>query len=270
MDVGGRAAGRSPHLREAVRRLEWGDWRTAGALLHPVQPRVAEPGEELGATLRTITGCQIQQATGDAGLALDSLSAVAERLARARGIRPAYKDGMAVVQLDRAPTGEPPLLWLVTRLAWREQNELLELRARARRAEDNGVADVAVLATVEYLSRVEFDPWTAQKPTHPTEEEFWGYNRHPAEWFARFHDSELRAMSTGLRQLGGRRKGQVSRPVIYDARGYRGLRQRALRVLADLTSPPWRTAAWDAYAVPNRAGAELAWKYAQDWAQYQP
>jgi hypothetical protein len=59
----------------------------------------------------------------------------------------------------------------------------------------------------------------------------------------------------------------VSRPVIYDAGGYWGLQERALPLLAGMDQPPWRTAAWDAYDVPNRDGVVLAWEHAKRWAQ---
>jgi hypothetical protein len=269
MDARTGPASQSPRLRQTVERLELGDWRAATALLNPPQPLPAEAEEELAPTLKDLADCQIHRATGDPGLALDVLTRVAVRLARQSGIPPVYyRDGIVSVRLiggSTAANQEPPLSWLVTRLAWREQTELLELRARARRKEASDVAGIAVLATVEYLSWVEFDPWT---PTRPSEDEFGDVNRHPATWFAKNHHSELQAMSTSLRQLARPTSGGVSRPVIYDAGGYRGLRRSALAVLSDLDRPPWRTPAWDAHDVPNRAGAELAWQYAQSWARY--
>jgi hypothetical protein len=75
-------------------------------------------------------------------------------------------------------------------------------------------------------------------------------------------------MSTGLRHLAGRVNGDVSRPVIYDAGGYRGLRQRALTVLAARQHPPARRKDWEAYDVPSRAGPQLAWEHARRWSQY--
>lgn len=159
---------------------------------------------------------------------------------------------------------EPPagrrydhLLWATTRLVLRETEDLATLRDVVAKLQ-RGRREL-IVAYVEFLTWVEFDPWTRR--VHPEErsllvpEEYLddqAYERFPTP-----NRLDICDRATRLRQFADHRRGPVSVKVWRGMGGCRPLCEAALRTLADEEVTRGLADA------PVRLGRQRAWEYAR-------
>ena len=112
-----------------------------------------------------------------------------------------------------------------------------------------------VYACVEYLTWVEFDPFTAR--LHPRDQELLGLDDDAYARFRTGNPLDISTRATNLRHLAAARDGDVTKRTWYRLGGYPALREAALLVLAG--EPVTRGRAdW-----PIRLGRRRAVEYAQ-------
>jgi hypothetical protein len=255
----------APAEADPIRCLEDGDWRTGLALLLAPPPAGLALDAMLAVELRTIARSLADRAGGHHVAAWTGLGVAAANLHRQRPAFPVLPDsaGDAVrLALPAEPTADGPArqAWRIVRLIWREQGELARLRRYASATPPEGLTRdryILVLAVVEYLCWVQFDPatWLRDPPDDraaiaaaESVDELWGTPR-----------SGLLRSATDLRRLLGQESGDMTRPVWDSIGKYCGLRRLALRELARRSPPPWTDLAAGSTTTPARVGAWLAW-----------
>jgi hypothetical protein len=229
--------------------LERGDWRAA--TLGLFEGGAAGDHPELGDMvfgLRCVArNLRFQSVEADAQAAWYQVEAAGRRL----GMTARTKLGDEPAT-DRE-SGLSHLRWATVRLVMREQADLTALRLifdglRPGRRE-------LVYAFVEYLTFVEFDPWTVR--VHPRDRELTGLDD---DAYARWRVANRRdtcARATNLRQFADIRSGSVNERTWHRVGGYPFAREHALCVLA---SEPETRGRRD---FPVRLGRLRAWSYAQ-------
>lgn len=233
-------------LAVVVLALERGDWRAAWPALFDGAPVGAEREIDLIVALRCVARSMRHQcASGDVQAAEDQLD-TAVRMLRQAATR---RSGGPVRRIER-------LTVAVTRLVQRESADLLALQ-RAFVDLSRGRAELAH-AAVEWLTWVEFDPWTVRR--HPRERDLL---RLDDAAYARFHTANRRDLcdrSTRLRQFADPFRGSVTEKVWQRMGGYPAVREAALQLLAaqDLTR--------GRADLPVRLGRRRAWEYARCWS----
>jgi hypothetical protein len=164
-----------------------------------------------------------------------------------------------VTPADRLSQEERHLALII----WREQSELRSLQERATKDEFTA-RDYLIEAAIEFLTRVEFDPWT------------WGHPRedpaisephvivNPA--FAVPSRKSLLDRATRLRKFVDANQGDLAAAVWDDLGGYRALRAQALRRLADRPGlPRLRRTPPAENAIRVRHGRKFALEHALAW-----
>lgn len=196
-----------------------------------------------------VEGMRLQSLSGDVEAASRQVDRALETVHR-------YREARLV--------SEPPrglrvarLLWTTAQLVQRERDDLDALR---RIFEDipRGRREL-IYACVEHLAWIEFDPWTVA--VHPRDRELTGLDD---EAYARLRVGNRRDIctrATSLRQFADVRSGSVNERTWQRLGGYAGVRELALRVLAE--EPATRGRA----DLPVRRGRQRAWDYAQVWIQ---
>jgi hypothetical protein len=217
-------------LTGAADALERGDWRTAMVDLGRPEPSSNRPAViSLAVCLRCVArSMRYQCVLGEVESAEYQLNAATDVL---RGA-----DRKWPLQYR----GEPPtsrryahLVWAATRLVLREVEDLAALRDLVKGL-PRGRAEL-ICAYVEFLTWVEFDPWTIR--VHPEErtllvpEEF--LDEKAYERFSTANRGDLTDRASKLRQFADPRRGPVSVKVWRGMGGCRPLREAALRTLAD-------------------------------------
>jgi hypothetical protein len=230
--------------------LERGDWRTAILTLFE--------GGDLGdrPELVDVTFClrcvarsmRFQSVLADVEAALHQLEAALRTLG----------DGMLRLGAEPAPHLRiAHLRWATTRLVLREQSDLKALRLifeglpRGRQE--------LIYACLEYLTLVEFDPWTVQ--VHPLDRELTGLDKDAYARWRVGNRKDMCVRATRLRQFADARSGSVNERTWQRMGGYPCVREQALRVLA---KEPVARGRQD---VPVRLGRQRAWSYARDWVK---
>jgi hypothetical protein len=250
-------------LRAMTDALELGHWR---AILHPgsacSEGRVAGPkGLVLWAVVLRIVARSMQlQAQGRVQEAWDRLAEAAALLPMAwRQPTPPGVVARAALRPPRrgAPLDEE-LAHRITRLVWREQAELSDLRDRfaPRSMKPRGEL---IEACIEHLCWIEFDPYVFRRP-----------GPGAAPWddgvSVERERSALCLRGTRLRQFADPANGtHISKSVWSDVGEYRGLCAEALGRLAGRPAPaPW-CGTTDASGVKVRLGRLRAWEHARRW-----
>jgi hypothetical protein len=261
----GRAVG---ELRQALQTmtdaLEVGHWR---AILHPQAAcavgQVAGPEQLVlwGVVLRMIARSMQLQAQGHVQEAWDQLGKAAHLLPR--GMRSPTPPG-GVARAVRRPrrrdaSVDEELAWRITRLVWREQFELSDLRDRFYCDLPSARAEL-VEACIEYLCWVEFDPFVFSRPGP-------GASTWDDGVSVDRERSRLCLRGTRLRQFASPRKRALSKSVWIDIGAYRGLCAEALGRLADRPEPaPW-CGTTDTSDLKVRLGLRRAWEHARQWRE---
>jgi hypothetical protein len=238
MVIGATGSGIQPSLPRCIKALELGDWFAALSLSSP-----AATGPATLATVLNMLAASMQsRAAGDVSTAWRQLSEVASRLPRAMR----HLDGTRNVWLaDLRPLGDGDA-WRVSRITWREQRELGDLRQRLSR-DGTRPRDELVEACIERLGWVEFNPWTWSQPNGDL-------SVTPSR-------DELLRRGTWLRQFARPRSGRLSQSVWRDIGAYGGLYASALTRLAIRPVVPWDIDS----GVPIRVGRMRIWDHAQQW-----
>jgi len=255
----------APANATPIGALERGDWRSALALLRNARGVGASLDPRLGAELRAIARSMANRAAGDHVRAEFILSGTARNLHQHWPILRLANHG-DLVRLARPAPPDPskaaPPLYRIGLLAWREQNEIARLRAPIREPPPGLTEDqyTLVLAMVEYLCWVQFDPGTWLSATPDDEAAVVEVRVH--ELIASPRDGLLRS-ATDMRRLRGQTAGPMTRAVWDRTNKYLGLRRLAMAELARRPRPPW-TATDGPAGIAPRTGALLAWTAAQE------
>lgn len=236
-------------LDDVADRLFRGDWRSATLLLADGGDAGTHRGLiDLAFCLaRVVRNLQLQSVLGDVEAALEQLDAAAARL-RKGGPLPLGSEPPPHLRITH-------LRWTTTRLVQRELADLMALRLLVEELR-RGIQEL-VCACVEYLTLVEFDPWTVR--VHRLDRELTGLKPAPYARWRSGNRLDICGRATRLRQFADVRNGSVSEKTWQRTGGYPCLRELALRVLAE--EPVTRGRA----DLPVRLGRRRAWEYAQIW-----
>lgn len=259
------AAAPAPLSSDPIGALERGNWRLALNLLRDSPERATGLQPRLAAELRSIGRSMAHRAVGDHVRAEYILSDTAQSLSRPGSVlRLLNHTGLPRLALPPDPglTIKPPL-YQTALLVWREQGEIARLRSPGQhRSEMSEDQMTLVLAMVEHLCWVQFDPGTWQGRT--PDAEALAIERRIHEAITSQRDGLL-ASATDIRRLRVARSGAMSKTVWDHVGRYIGLRRLAMAELARRPRPPW-TAAKAPDGMPARTGALLAWMAAQERA----
>lgn len=257
------AAAPVPVNSDPISALERGNWRRALSLLRDAPGRATDLDPRLGAELRAIGRSMAHRAVGEHVRAEYFLSGSARSLNRQWPfLRLASHTGLPRLALPSdPPPGTRPPLYLTALLVWREQSEIARLRSPGQdRSEMSEDQSILVLAMVEHLCWVQFDPGTWQGTT-PDGEAL--DIEHRIEELIGSQREGLLASATDIRRLRVPRSGAMSKTVWDHVGRYIGLRRLAMAELARRPRPPW-TAAKGPDGMPARTGALLAWMCARE------
>jgi hypothetical protein len=245
-------------LEAMLAALEAGDWRAALSDPDPGRPQVHAVGGPaplvtLAVLIRIVVRSMELQALGEVGAAWERLGEAASRLPLRH--RRVSRSGTVVRAVLAAKPQDAPievdLAWRVARVIWREQYELAELRREVALA--TTARDELILACVEHLCWIEFDPFTWHRSRRC------GGDRTSVDRSR----SVLCARGTRLRQFANPRTGAISQSVWRDIGAYRGLCAEALDRLAEQE----RAAPWCGNAATGdlrvRCGRLRAWEFAR-------
>lgn len=249
-------------LQTMTDTLELGHWR---AILRPGAERPGETGagpRELvlwAVVLRMVSLSMQRQAQGRVQEAWDRLGEAADLLpvARRQPTPPGDVARAALRPARRGASVDEELARRITRLVWREQFELTDLRNRfspgLQRARDE-----LVEGCIEHLCWVEFDPFVfAQLPPGAAA---WDDGTSVGR-----ERSVLCLRSTRLRQFADPTVGALSKSVWIDIGAYRGLCAEAFDRLADRPAPARWCGTADASGMKVRLGQLRAWEHARRW-----
>jgi hypothetical protein len=233
-------------LDAVVAALLRGDWRTAKVELdRGVDAAGRRDLVAVAFCLRCVTRCmQFQSVHGDVEAASHQLDAAARKLT---ALPAGALSGGRTARLRRT----------ATQLVERERADLDAVRLifeglpRGRQE--------LVHATVEYLTLVEFDPWTVR--IHPRDQELTGLDDDAYGRLRTGNRRDICDRASRLRQFANVRSGSVSERTWQRTGGYPGLREHALRRLAQ--EPLTRGRA----DLPVRLGRRRAWDYACAWVR---
>ncbi|GLY31340.1 hypothetical protein [Kineosporia sp. NBRC 101731] len=239
---------------EQVRALERGDWRAViGGPIDTTAGR--RTATHLARWARLVADSMRLQTLGRVTQAHHQLEEAASSLAAATG-----RTGR------RSPGAQPHpsrvaehLLWRAGLVLAREQNELNALRRFSGRIA-KGRPEL-VCAGVEYLTWVEFDPFSV-RPGRDDARLLGLDDPAAAERFGTGNRIDLCTRATGLREFAGVWDGPVSGRTWQRMGGYRGIRAEALLLLAareESRSP-------DPMQAAPRLGRLRAWEYARQWS----
>jgi hypothetical protein len=250
-------------LERVIEVLCRGDWRKAMETLRRCGD--AGPHEAVVAVLfclRCVCRCMwLQCAFGEVERALGEIERAEARLARLDRASRATGGGRVTLLAEPGPERpEAHLVWATTRLVLRERTDLEAVRAifeSIRRG-----APELVHATVEHLTWVEFDPWTAR--LHPHDQELLGLDDDAYARFRTGNPRDISTRATHLRHLAAVRGGSVTRRTWHRLGGYPAVREAALLVLAEEGATRGRTD-W-----PIRLGRLRAYQYARRLADDTP
>ena len=250
-------------LEHVIEALDRGHWRRASETLR--RGADAEGQEAVVGmifSLRCVCRCQwLQCAFGDGERARDELERATARLVRLGPVAGTVRGGR--LQLLAEPPRELPLahlLWGTIRVLMREQADLDAVRLifediRRGRSE-------LIYACVEYLTWVEFDPFTAR--VHPWDQDLLGLDDDAYARFRTVNRQDVSARATNLRHLAAVRTGSVSKRTWARLGGSPAVREAALLTLASEPVTRGRT------DCPVRLGRVRAWEYAQRLADDTP
>jgi hypothetical protein len=249
-------------LQAMIDALELGHWRV---VLHPGAEcsagRVAGPKALVlwAVVLRMVARSMQLQAQGRVQEAWDQLGTAADLLPAARR-RPTPPGDVARAALRpprRGASVDEELGRRITRLVWREQFELTDLRSRFAPGRLRA-RDELVEGCIEHLCWIEYDPFVFA-PLTPGDAA-WDDGTSVAR-----ERSVLCLRSTRLRQFADPAEGPVSKSVWIDIGSYRGLCAEAFDRLADRPVPaPW-CGTPDASGLKVRLGRLRAWEHARQW-----
>ena len=169
-----------------------------------------------------------------------------------------YVEGRTGVRLARCPQVSGPddeqLLLRMTRIVWREQTELTDLRNRFA-ADGVRAREVLVEAAVLYAAWIEFDDYAYYPLTADPEL----VNGDPTS--VDRSRGDLLDRATLLRQFVNPLAGRVTTPVWHNLGKWRGLRAAANRSLGQRPTP----SPCSASGVPIREALLEAWYAARRW-----
>ncbi len=251
---------------DPISALERGDWRAALNLLRQTQRFGTAQDAMLDVELRTIARSMADRAAGFHVSAWSKLAIASSNLHHQRAALPTLANGGNVIRLALPASVDPHSAALpafrTVRLIWREQSELAQLRRCASEPPAGLTEDqhLLVLAVVEYLCWVQFDPgtWLRESP----DDEAAAVEARVGELVVKPREGLLRS-ATDVRRLRRPTAGAMTRAVWDRANQYGGLRRLAMHELGRRSEPPW-TESKGSDRIPARTGAMLAWRAAQE------
>ena len=240
-------------LSEATSALERGNWRY---IVYPPDVAVLERPvpAQLITLLQLVASSMQSQTDGDVREAWRLLDTAARMLPRGL-TRSSPDDGGRLAVLPPPPRTDADLqltTWRVTRVVWREQEELADLRRRVTLADT--AHDLLIEACVEHLRWVEFDPWTVRVAPAGERVDVEGSR------------ANLYRRAAGLRAFTSPRTKDLSVSAWRDVGGYRCLCGAALQKIGEADrAAGWRNRSPRADNVPLRIARVRAFTSAKQW-----
>lgn len=253
------------NLHRCAQRLETGDWREVLVLLGADGTST----HGLAALTRSLALSMFQQTVGDLDRAWENLGDAARILpSPLTATDPDTGEVTALFEstmlLGRAYEGnhEGRLTLALSRITWREQTELGQLRKRPHLY--TSARDALVRACLEFLVWVEFAPetWRRQIPPGLLQ----GFGISLPKTLHQPTRKNLCERASKLRRFADPAQGDVSDSVWADIGGYPGLKAMALEGLGAQHSSSWRLGTRPAagQSFPDRTGCFAAWRFAQE------
>ncbi len=258
------------NLHRCAQRLETGDWREVLVLLGADGTST----HGLAALTRLLALSMFQQTVGDLDRAWENLGDAARILpSPLTSTDPDTGDVTALFESttmllgahgDQQQDGhhEGRLTLTLSRITWREQTELGQLRRRPHLY--GSARDALVRACLEFLVWVEFAPETWRRQISPSLLQGFGISlprtlHQPTR-------KNLCERASKLRRFADPTQGGVSDSVWADIGGYPGLKALALEGLSTQHASSWRLGSRHAVVqrFPARTGCVEAWRFAQE------
>jgi hypothetical protein len=251
------------NLHRCAQRLETGDWREVLVLLGADGTST----HGLAALTRSLALSMFQQTVGDLDRAWENLGDAARILPSpltatdpdTGDVTALFESTMLLGPYDGNHEGR--LTLTLSRITWREQTELGQLRQRPQLY--TSARDALVRACLEFLVWVEFAPetWRRQIPASQLQ----GFGISLPKTLHQPTRKNLCERASKLRRFADPTQGDVSDSVWADVGGYRGLKALALEGLGSQHASSWRLGARPATVqrFPVRTGCFAAWRFAQ-------